>query len=457
MDYFASQKSKLLSEPYKHIKNINRDILFGEDIMNNPVPTETAALQSVFTLPLASGGAIGFDENTISRHLLLNGSSGCGKTNVLNYIIHGILQHVKTSDIVFIFDPKGDFKKEFYDPNNPTHILIGDNSINSHIWNVYDEFRDENGQFNEKSNSLAKELAKMFFVGRESSTQPFFSQAASNLNAKIFIDHIRQQNGLDNASFYHFVQTADPQSYLDMIARYPDFAGAKTYLGDINKKMSPQALGVLGYLTSMCDELFAPSIEKEYNAQPFSIRQLVFNRGGTIVFMEFDISHSETIAPLYQIWIDLAIKTALSMPDGHGSCYMILEEFSILPRILSMSSALNLGRSKGIKICAAIQSTYQLYQIYGEDAAQAILAGFGSYMGFLSKDPASRAYTSKRFGEVYENISFDAAGRPVNVQHTSHAVEDWEILKLKPGQAFCDMAGQQHPFCTQFKKWTEFA
>lgn len=432
-----------LHKPYAHISNAQREILFGEDILNNQPPPTDPEKTPVFTLPLADGRSLVFDEQMLSRHLLLNGSSGCGKTNVLYSIASGIMQHLGRSDILFLFDPKGDFKREFYNPNNPDHILIGGSDPTARVWNVYEEIRDE---------SNAKEIANMCFVGRESQHQPFFSQSASNLTSKIWIDHMRRGTGLTNADFHSFVQHADPKCYLDMIARNDDFAGMKTYLGDIDKRMSPQALGVLGYLTGMCDDLFAPRANDKQRAA-FSIRQLIAQRGGKIVFMEYDISRSTTIAPLYQIWIDLAIRSACARPDNQGSVYLMLEEFSILPRITSMGIALNLGRSKGIKICAALQSTYQLYQTYDETAAQALLTGFGSYFGFQSNDPASRDYTSKRFGEVYETISFDYMGTHTPISRITHAVEDWHILSLSTGEAFCDIAGWQHPFRAHFQKW----
>lgn len=425
---------------YSRVSDVKREILFGENILTNQPPRGSAG-SPIFTLPLTENRSIAFDERTFSRHLLLNGSSGCGKTNVLYAIASGIMQQ---SDVLFLFDPKGDFKQEFYDPNNPDHILIGGSDPTARVWNVYDEIRDE---------SDAKEIANMCFAGRESQSQPFFAQSASNLTAKVWIDHMRRKTGLSNVDFYAFVQCADPKQYLDMIARHDDFAGIKTYLGNMDKRITPQALGVLGYLTSMCDDLFCPTAHSKKPRPSFSIRQLVSARGGKVVFMEYDMSRSKTISPLYQIWIDLAIQTACSMPDHCGNVYLVLEEFSTLPRISSMGTALNFGRSKGIKICAALQSTYQLYETYGESGAQALLAGFGSYFGFHSNDPASRAYTSQRFGEVYEMVSFDYMGNDTPISRNAHAVEDWHVLSLLTGQAFCDIAGYQHPFLAQFQQW----
>ena len=43
----------------------------------------------------------------------------------------------------------------------------------------------------------------------------------------------------------------------------------------------------------------------------FSIRNFVRKKGGRILFVEYDISIGETLAPIYSLLFDLALKEAL--------------------------------------------------------------------------------------------------------------------------------------------------
>lgn len=54
------------------------------------------------------------DEDLLSKHFLLLGGIGTGKTNTFFQIIQQIRQNMVKDDIVIIFDTKGDFYEKFY-------------------------------------------------------------------------------------------------------------------------------------------------------------------------------------------------------------------------------------------------------------------------------------------------------------------------------------------------------
>lgn len=53
-------------------------------------------------------------EDQLSRGTMLIGSTGCGKTTTFYQILDQLIPKLTNDDVMFIFDPKGDFKKKVF-------------------------------------------------------------------------------------------------------------------------------------------------------------------------------------------------------------------------------------------------------------------------------------------------------------------------------------------------------
>ncbi len=455
-------------EPEQRLK-AEKQLIFGEDIHCNPVPQHTArnvkGIYTIFEDP--QGRRFGMDSSLMSKHLLLLGGIGSGKTNVFYYIIESLFSKQSADDIIFIFDTKGDFYERFYEPHNPNHIVIGNGeqySSQSYCWNVFGELEGEGQSFTSSDEFTAKEIGKQLFEGRGSETQPFFELAASDLVSKLLIDFERQarksgdRSQLNNKAFTEWLKRSDLNSYIEMIQRNPDFSNAYLYFGDpgqnAKQKLTAQALGVFGYINAMCSDLFTGIFTEHRQGREFSMRSLVRdrgkNKGRTVVFIEYDLRIGEVLGPMYRLLIDLALKEALGQcADRHGNIIFVIDEFKLLPDLMHIDDALNFGRSLGIKIFAGLQSIDQIYASYGEERGRTIAAGFMNSFCFYTPDYNSRQYITERFGENCSQLIYRALNDSLSVQREGHTVEDWDILKLGIGQAAVDIVGEK-PFLFQF-------
>ena len=172
---------------------------------------------------------------------------------------------------------------------------------------------------------------------------------------------------------------------------------------------------------------------------------MVRNRGGVIVFLEYDVRYAETLGVIYSLLYDLAIKEALSTPGGNK--FFICDEASLLPYIQHMGDLLNFGAGFGCKTIVGLQSFAQLKKNYGEDGAAAIAAGFCNMFAYQNTDYASRNYVKQRCGEVFEAYSY--AGQ--NISHDSFTIRDSDLNNLLTGQAFVDLKNLA-PFRFQFSE-----
>jgi len=435
--------------------DVEKRVLLGEDITKNSIPVIEHA---IVNFPASSGHSFGMSEEILSKHLLLVGGIGCGKTNTFQYLIQQTMGQMTVNDVMLVFDTKGDFKDTFY-RGYSNQILIENGyreKEDTGYWNIFKELLMPDGTY-EKSvcDIAAKEMAKQLFKGRESSSQPFFTDAAADILAKIFIFFMRhaKKENLNNEKLVEWLKKATIENYLQVMNQELDFKSALMYFGD---GKSPQALGVFGVLNSLVEDLFVGVFAKkaDYSHKEFSMRKMVREKAATVVFVEYDLSSGEVLGPIYRVLFDLALKEALGRSEkSRGNVYFMIDEFKLLPDLLHIDDGLNFGRSLGVKICAGVQSISQLKQVYGSDRARVIVAGFMNLFAFQVWDKESRDFIKEYFGQNYVNLSFyDEKEVLQSISKEGNAVEDWDIMNLQRGEAYITLNGFR-PFKFRFDKF----
>ena len=228
------------------------------------------------------------------------------------------------------------------------------------------------------------------------------------------------------------------------------FRAHRMYFGE-SGKLPPQALGVFGELNAAIEDTFG-AFPEEGGRGEFSMRELVEEKGGRVLFLEYDIALGEGQQPLFRLWFDLGLKFSLGgRGENRGRTFFICDELSLLPDLRHLADALNFGRSRGVRMLCALQSVNQFCDAYGPQA-DSILAGFCSCFGFRCYDDASRTYLSRRLGRQYAALAIRTAGGQLAPQaREGRVAEDWVVRALATGEALVDLAGDApHPFRFRF-------
>lgn len=440
------------------MNGVKTSIVFGATVEQGRfVPTRE--LPWIAFRDAKNGSTFFLGESCTSRHLLLLGSSGSGKTNVMNMML-GQLRRPPVSDqsAYIVFDTKGDYLSHdgFFRPGDA--IVGNGRTVRSRAkpWNIFDEVTAD-GLGCEDVESNAREISSMLFNDRGSKTQPFFAYAARDVFASSLIYFVRRsienpeayRGQLNNATLKNMLVRCSAQELTKLFSRYDDMAGLKSYFGD---GKNTQGLGVLGELKAMVYDCFQGGFAKACgDGEGFSARRFVRNDGGRALFLEYDLSLGLTLRPVYQAIVDLALKEQLSS-GGPGRLIAVLDELMLLPRITHLSDALNFGRSRGVSVIAGLQSVSQIEESYGE-LSDAILGGFGSLVGMRSTDASTREYISRRFGLNGSAFRYqDRNGTPVEGFREGHVVEDWTLQSLKVGEAVVGLSSQEGPFTFTFER-----
>ena len=387
-------------------------------------------------------------EKLLSQHLMLIGGIGSGKTNTFNQILQNIIPQLTAKDVMIIFDTKGDFLKEFYKPGDV--VISNDSSAKGpngvDYWNILRELEYSSNRLNEDSIEIANALYadKLKNAGENS----FFPQAAKDITSAILnrfaAMNMRGNERCDNAVLANQLKTANLSWYQDILKTL-EFNAMRSYIPD---DAPGQALGVLAEIQQMVRQLFVGNFANKGN---MSIRQLVREKKGRKIFIEYDIGVGGMLTPIYSLLFDLAIKEALCRDKSEGNVFFVCDEFKLLPNLQHIDDAVNFGRSLGIKFMIGIQNIDQIIDIYGEHRAYNIFSGFLNLFAFKVSDHSSRKYIKERLGENRKCTVFKSTSIQENIA-PGNVAEDWDISGLKLGEAIVSLNSTE-PFKFRFSEF----
>lgn len=389
-------------------------------------------------------------EQMLSRHLLLLGGIGTGKSNAFHFLIRNVRSSLTDRDVAIIFDTKGDFYREFYQPGD---VVISNDSRASggsgpDYWNLFGEI-----SIDDRIEENILEIAKSFFSEKLAhTTQPFFPNAAKDLFGALLLHMVRSDQFKEvrnNQALRAAFDTFSVSAMKKILQSHQDLKAMTSYVED---EKSGQTLGVVAELQQMVREIFVGNFRKKGS---LSMRQLVRQKGGRVIFVEYDLGIGAMLTPVYRLLIDLAVKEALCRTSNEGSVYFFIDEFRLLPHLEHIDDGVNFGRSLGAKFFVGIQNIDQIAAAYGQDMAHSILSGFGTTLAFRVNDAGSREYIKGLFGRNIKLQTYLSAvqNRGVSEQiREGFVVEDEDITNLPVGQAIIGAPGCQ-PFRFQFKKY----
>ena len=70
----------------------------------------------------------------------------------------------------------------------------------------------------------------------------------------------------------------------------------------------------------------------------FSARRFVREKAGRALFLEFDVAFGETATPVFRTVLDLVLKESLGRDRRAGRVFVVLDEFSLLPRVAHLDA-----------------------------------------------------------------------------------------------------------------------
>ncbi len=460
MAYDFGQKQIGASSNQKKNSGMYTKTILGQSIGDAPVPEWTAdksrspfvAFQDPKTQKI-----FGINKDMLAYGLLSIGAPGTGKTNFFNMILDRMLATMQPTDVIIIFDTKGDYLETF-DSRIPdsVKIVVGNGEAYRGITSYHNIFaevmpRGNDGKlvYTPESDEDALELCEQLFQTMKSETQPIFPAMAEQVVAAVMIYYMRtywhsDQSKLNNKEIINFF-THTTNDDLKKVLGLEYMADQRCCINYISGKGN-QTQGVNSYVGALVKKMFVGPFAQAGPAKEFSMRDIMCSGKKKVVFIEYDLRKGQLLAPMYSILIDNALKNALGGRQRvNTNKYFLLDEMLLLPKLGHLSDSLNFGRSLGVRVMCGLQNTCGLEEQYGEAGAKNILSSFQNMVAFRTNDYDTRQFVINRFGENFQNFSFSAQQANLNIQRAGHMVEDWNLLKLGNGEAVVSLAGED-PF-----------
>lgn len=386
--------------------------------------------------------------------LIAIGAPGTGKTNFLNMTLDRMLATMQPTDIIIIFDTKGDYLETFGSriPDSDK-IVIGNGEAYRRVTvyhNIFAEVmpRGKDGKlvYTPESDEDAMNLCEQLFQSLNSETQPIFPTMAEQVVAAVMVYFMRtywrkDQSKLNNKKFINFF-THSTNDNLKKVFELEYMSDQHSCIDYISGKGN-QTQGVNSYVGSVLKKMFVGPVAQADPAREFSMRDIIYSGKKKVVFIEYDLCKGKLLAPMYGLLIDRAFANALGgRQKMKTNKYFLLDEM-LLPKIEHMCDSINFGRSLGVKVMWGLQNICGLEEQYGEAGAKNILSSFQNMIAFRTNDYDTRQFVINRLGENYQNFSLSVQQENLNIQREGHTVEDWNLLKLKNGEAVVSLAGEE--------------
>ena len=391
-------------------------------------------------------------DEMLSRHMLLMGGIGTGKSNTFYQIIKQLRASMNANDVMVIFDTKGDYHQQFYRPGDI--VISNDNRAcgpsGKDYWNIFNEV-----MIDERLEENVLEICKTLFSEKlEKTTQPFFPNAAKDLLYALIIYLCREkrfQSKCNNRSLKDYLDSFDPQLMYDILKNggHSDLQAMRFYIQDPS---SPQTQGVVSELQQAVREVFMGNFAQKGT---LSMRDIIRRKGGQVVFVEYDLGIGAMLTPIYRLLFDLAIKQALCRTSNEGNVFFLIDEFRLMPLLQHIDDGVNFGRSLGAKFILGVQNVEQVEHAYGRELARGILSGFATTVCFRMNDGGSRNYFRDLLGKNVSQFTFMSSvqNRGVVEQiREANVAEDWDITGLGLGEAIVNYA-EHMPFRMKFDRF----
>lgn len=321
------------------------------------------------------------DRDRETRHIMIVGSIGAGKTQVIRNILTSILKRFKDGpeDRIIIYDNKSDVTKGLpVDEKNIILLAPWDNR--TWAWDVGKDILNS-----VDANELCKRLIPK-------SDDPFWSNAAQQLLVAIFIKMQRERG--TNWSWKDInAEISDPYILAEAVKKYNP--AMQTLMDDPTSKTAQSVITTLAtftqtirLLTQAWDNIdpVTGKIYEEGRVIPrFSLREWALTPvvDRRVIIMQGNKRY-ESLEKAYVQSIISAFGAIMNSPEMTDSkkrrIWFVLDEFPQLGKLENFSPYLEVGRSKGMCVIIGLQDFAQLQEIYKRETANVWGAICGTYI-----------------------------------------------------------------------------
>lgn len=314
-------------------------------------------------------------EDKLKLHMAAEGSTGSGKTVLINSILDQLRKHSKTQ--VCVLDYNGQFYSKFGRPNDK---ILSINDKRAEYWHPWVE--------NIAPEKIAHSLIE------DDPKDKFFAPAAKSLFSNLMLLNNNIEDFWDDL-------TRSKEELFDKLKKHK-----LSSAGDFEGSSGNQGAGVRRTMTLSLDALRSLTYWTK-NKEQFSIIDWAKNGSDDWLYIIIREEDMETAKPWIRLWMDLVVSAILMRDENaqNNATWLIADELPLLGKLPSLQKGITNGRKYNFRVLLGYQSEGQIEEVYDKDA-KGIKNSIRSKFIFNPGDYESALKSAEILGkkEIYDRI-----------------------------------------------------
>ena len=400
------------------------------------VLTASEVKRKLKSLKIASDFTIGdmpLVKDMETRHFLITGSTGSGKTNWM----HNILPQIeKKAQPTVVVDQTGEMIAKYYNKERGD-IIFNPFDERSHIWDFWTDC----------SSLMDIENFANILIGFNSrknhrGARDFWEEGAQSIFVA-FASRIKDKKNYPVEKLYNTLCSLENDQLKAILKGTP----ASKHFSKDNEKV---VASIMSVLVSNIKPLRFVSGEDADRRGEFSLKSYfegVKNGSGAWLFLSTKPKNRSLTLPLIACLVELALAELMDIGINEDrKVWFVLDELAALGVLPGLSPLMTEGRKYGACVIAGLQSLNQLYKHYGQHAGSEIFGQFGTLCFFRNQEESIVRMISNMCGtetitRQSKNTSFGANefrdGVSYNEQETKkQLVTQNDISSLAVGECY---------------------
>ncbi|MFC1502821.1 type IV conjugative transfer system coupling protein TraD [Pseudomonadota bacterium] len=353
--------------------------------------------------PFAMDGLNVFKDNFEVQHMLIDGTTGAGKSVALRKLMRWVKAR---GDKAIIYDKGCTFVSKFYNPD--TDVILNPFDERCAFWDAWCDAEDATDFEN-----MAAALIPMHGDG-----DPFWVQSARTIFTSTAYKMVNEPNRTTER-LLELMLTSE----LESLSEYLKGTESASLVSD---KIQKTAISIKSVLAAYVKSLrFLEGLDRKDDQgnliRPrFSIRDWVKNdEEKGFLFLSSNAQQHASLRPLISMWLSIASTAILEQQENADRrIWVIMDEAPSLHKLPELAETIAEVRKFGGCYVIGIQSFAQLRKVYGTNAAQEMFDLLNTRLFFRSPSNEMAKISSQDLGEQEVDISKE------NYSYGAHAMRD---------------------------------
>ena len=343
-------------------------------------------------------GGVPLVKDAETKHILITGSTGSGKTNCLHTLLPQIRAQKQPAVIV---DTEGDMVSRYYRAGYD--IIINPYDTRTHNWDLWSEIT---------SNKCIKKIAVSFFPDSPPDSYEYDKKWTS-WGKMLFVgclEYLKQQNKMSIENLYNLIHRETIES---LTAKLASTSVGSLLASKSDNNVAPHNIRINTILATEWLEFLSDSKEKSFSFKEW-FKALDTTSDDRWIFITCDASDSKVLLPFFSVIIDIALNSLLSLGiNPNRRVWFGFDELAKLKYLPALQENITLLRKYGGCVLAATQSFNQIFAHYGRNSGSVMLGQFNTNIIFRISEVEEARIIAKRIGEIeyinqQKNISYGA-------------------------------------------------